>query len=295
MAIPGIDVPIINEAIRVYMDVAWGEDGKGHWPSIDFDACATAEDALTAFAPDKKAGRMRRYTLRLGNRRYPLMKLVLQELIVRDRFFFAVDTHDDLKMKESMPDYDQWLELKRFNAEVKEAVESAWKAGGVPTFSAVVAEVEEATSAGRAKTRLENAKMVLVVEDDAFIARGVSAILDGEGYRVQVVHSAEDALAWLEHRTPDLVLSDLEMPGLTGLELAARLRQDERLKALPFILATAATVDPSHFTVINAFLVKPYEQRILLKFVAEQLTEEEVDLDHEEGDAEAGEGIEPES
>ena len=55
------------------------------------------------------------------------MKLVFQELLVRDKFFFAVDTHDEMFVDSSWADFDQWIELKRENSEIKEKIEREWE------------------------------------------------------------------------------------------------------------------------------------------------------------------------
>ena len=270
MSITGIDLPTMERAIRTYLELAWKDDADAKMPPIDFSS-PTLDEVLQSWTADRGAGRMRRYTLRLGNYRYPFMKLVFQELLIRGRFFFAVDTHDEMDLKDSFADYEQWLEVKRFNARLKEAVERAWQEREVPTFAAVVAQVERETPpAPRRETKTRPA-YVLIVDDEVDIARGVDAILARSGYRTRQVHTAEDAFESIQRDRPDLVLSDLEMPGMSGLDLAAKLREDPGLESIPFILATAATIGRSHFGVIDGFLVKPYESPVLLKFVSEHL------------------------
>ncbi len=270
MSITGIDLPTMERAIRTYLELAWEGDADAKMPPIDFTS-PTLDEVLQSWTADRGAGRMRRYTLRLGNYRYPFMKLVFQELLIRGRFFFAVDTHDEMDLKDSFADYEQWLEVKRFNARLKEAVERAWQEREVPTFAAVVAQVERETPpAPRRETKTRPA-YVLIVDDEVDIARGVDAILARSGYRTRQVHTAEDAFESIQRDRPDLVLSDLEMPGMSGLDLAAKLREDPGLESIPFILATAATIGRSHFGVIDGFLVKPYESPVLLKFVSEHL------------------------
>ncbi|GAA6153686.1 response regulator transcription factor [Pseudoteredinibacter isoporae] len=69
---------------------------------------------------------------------------------------------------------------------------------------------------------------VLIVEDQALVRGAISALLQLEE-GLEVVDQAEDgvqALAMIEEKQPDLVLSDIEMPNMTGLELAEKIRQD---------------------------------------------------------------------
>ncbi len=268
MRLEEIDVPLIEQAVAIYLAHAFGDAPSKYRP--DFGSVRNIGDALELFSDEKKFGKMRKWTLRLGNRRYPFMKLVLQELLVRDRFFFAVDTHDDLDLAAGMDDFEAFVELKRNNAELKDEIEKAWRAAGIPTFSALVAEVEAETRL-HAELPQGEGRYVLVVDDDTDLGHAVSAVLTRQGYRVTAKPTAEDALLALKGPVPDLILSDLEMPGKSGIDLARAVRQDDRLKDVPFILATAAGIDATQFTVIDAWLVKPYETTVLLKFVAEAI------------------------
>ena len=285
MTIQGIDVPTMERAIRAYLELAWDDRAGAKMPPIDFAAARGPEDVLQGFQEDRRAGRMQRYTLRLGNRRYPFMKLVFQELLIRGRFFFAVDTHDEMDLKDSFPDYEQWLEVKRFNARLKEDVERTWDERGVPTFATIVAEVEREAPEPEERFEEERAPYILIVDDEVSIARGVDAILSRQGYRTRQVHTAEAALESIALQRPDLILSDWEMPGMNGLELAARLREDPELGEIPFILATAALIGPNHFNVIDGFLVKPYEAPVLLKFVSEHLRASSAEGEPDDGSA----------
>jgi len=63
---------------------------------------------------------------------------------------------------------------------------------------------------------------ILIVDDEENVCLLFKRILDKEGYEVECAASGEDALAKLEHRPFDLVITDLKMPGMDGLELLAR-------------------------------------------------------------------------
>ena len=60
---------------------------------------------------------------------------------------------------------------------------------------------------------------VLVVDDDPQIAKTVTGILAGRGYDVETASEAESAMASIAARCPALVITDLEMPGMNGIEL----------------------------------------------------------------------------
>jgi two-component system sensor histidine kinase/response regulator len=82
--------------------------------------------------------------------------------------------------------------------------------------------------------------VVLVVDDIARNVQLVGATLTREGYEVLIATSGEMALERLQARLPDLVLLDLMMPGIDGLEVCRRIKQDPRTLNLPVIFLTAA-------------------------------------------------------
>lgn len=79
---------------------------------------------------------------------------------------------------------------------------------------------------------------VLVVDDNPALSGLVSSILESE-YNLYVASNGEEALARLKSDAVDLVVSDVMMPGISGLELVERIRADEKLRHLPVILLTA--------------------------------------------------------
>jgi CheY-like chemotaxis protein len=88
--------------------------------------------------------------------------------------------------------------------------------------------------------RRETKAGVLVVDDDRDVRELLAELLAQEGYHVIMAATAEEALARLETVIPDLIVSDLMMPGMDGAELLARLGSDARYAAIPTILLTAA-------------------------------------------------------
>jgi two-component system, NtrC family, response regulator AtoC len=110
---------------------------------------------------------------------------------------------------------------------------------------------------------------LLVVEDDASVRRSLAATLAEEGFEVETAASAEQALGLVGEAAPDVVLSDVRMPGMGGLELLALLR--ERLPAVDVILMTAYEDMPTVARAMREgafdFLVKPLrlaELRVVL-------------------------------
>jgi DNA-binding NtrC family response regulator len=111
---------------------------------------------------------------------------------------------------------------------------------------------------------------ILLIEDDPGTASALQKVLRAEGYGVDVAERGDDGLAQAKSGSFDLVLTDLMLPGTSGLELAAQLRAAK--PKLPIIMMTAhGTTDTAiEATKLGAYeyLVKPFEAEDLLDVVA---------------------------
>jgi two-component system, OmpR family, response regulator MprA len=107
---------------------------------------------------------------------------------------------------------------------------------------------------------------VLVVDDDAAILRMLERTLTAEGYAVETAADGGAALAAVEREVPDLVVLDVSMPGLDGLDVCRRLRS--KGLALPILLLTARDAVTDRVTGLDAgaddYLVKPFAAEELL-------------------------------
>jgi CheY-like chemotaxis protein len=74
------------------------------------------------------------------------------------------------------------------------------------------------------------------LEDNLFL---LQTVLESEGYEVETATSGSDALAKISQVQPDLVLLDVMMPGMTGIEVTQRIRKNQNLQELPVVLITA--------------------------------------------------------
>ena len=114
---------------------------------------------------------------------------------------------------------------------------------------------------------------LLVVDDDADMLRLLSMRLSSAGYQVTAVTSAETALTQLEIEHPQLVLSDVRLPGRDGLQLFDEIRK--RHPSLPVILLTAHGTIPDAVEAtargVFTYLTKPYDGRELLDKIAQAL------------------------
>jgi diguanylate cyclase (GGDEF)-like protein len=112
------------------------------------------------------------------------------------------------------------------------------------------------------------AQRILVVDDDHDIVRFVAMNLTMEGYDVSVAHDGEEALLMIAAAKPDLVILDVMMPRLDGVEVARRLRADPMTSALPVIMLTAKglTVDKVVGLTAGAddYIVKPFDNSELV-------------------------------
>ena len=98
---------------------------------------------------------------------------------------------------------------------------------------------------------------VLIVDDDPQIVDMLRNVLEDAGFAVLTARDGEAALALLQHTPVALVLTDLMMPQLTGLQLAQQLRNDARTAAIPVVAMSAAP--PQHIPeVFAAVLAKPF-------------------------------------
>lgn len=82
---------------------------------------------------------------------------------------------------------------------------------------------------------------LLIVDDDAVNRALMAGFLKGEQYHRMFASSGEEAIAMAAQVPPDLILLDIMMPGMSGIEVAEKLKQDQRTRTIPIIMITALT------------------------------------------------------
>jgi two-component system alkaline phosphatase synthesis response regulator PhoP len=116
---------------------------------------------------------------------------------------------------------------------------------------------------------------ILAVDDDDLIRRLVQFNLQRAGYRVTPARDGLEALEQIEQERPDLVLLDVNMPRLDGIELLRRLRADPGTATLPVVMLTAKAQDEDILegkrSGADYYLTKPFSPTELLAVVQEVL------------------------
>jgi len=109
---------------------------------------------------------------------------------------------------------------------------------------------------------------VLVVDDEAAIARVVRSTLEDAGYKARHVRDADSAFAAMRERPFDLVILDIEMPGISGLSLLELMKREPPLAAIPVILLTVRSEESYKVRGLRSgaddYLTKPFSAKELL-------------------------------
>jgi len=106
---------------------------------------------------------------------------------------------------------------------------------------------------------------ILLVEDDRDLRDLYTLLLEEWGFTVTGARDGEEALARASGLTPDLIITDVTMPRMNGLELCRRLHQDERLREIPVLIHSSdSCVQPPHG---EAFLSKGSDLSRLLGLI----------------------------
>jgi DNA-binding NarL/FixJ family response regulator len=113
---------------------------------------------------------------------------------------------------------------------------------------------------------------LLVVDDDPHLLRALSMSLRVDGYTVRTARNGAEALVSLAEFTPDLVITDIRMPGMDGHQLVQQLRNSPRTNLLPIIFLTAKDDISDRVAGLKAgidyYLTKPFEAEELLAIIS---------------------------
>ncbi len=122
-------------------------------------------------------------------------------------------------------------------------------------------------------------KKILAVDDERHIVRLIQVNLERAGYQVITAFDGREALKKIEEERPDLVVLDVMMPFMDGLETLKRIRANPMTNRTPVIMLTAKAQDQDIFTGYSSgadiYLTKPFNPMELLTFVKRIFTESE--------------------
>lgn len=117
-------------------------------------------------------------------------------------------------------------------------------------------------------------KLIAIVDDDYAIRSGVSSLLRSAGFDVRLYESAEAFLAESGIPEPDVIITDIQMPGMSGLDLQNVLKA--RQPSLPLMFMTAFPEEALRIRALNdgaiCFLSKPFKANELLYWIGQALS-----------------------
>jgi two-component system cell cycle response regulator DivK len=118
-------------------------------------------------------------------------------------------------------------------------------------------------------------KRILVVEDQEDNRRIVRDLVTSVGYELVEAVTGEEGVAMAERHRPDLILMDIQLPGLDGYEATRRIKANPALRQIPIIVVTSyalsGDVVKAHEAGCDAYIAKPYSPRLLLAKIREYL------------------------
>jgi two-component system cell cycle response regulator DivK len=118
-------------------------------------------------------------------------------------------------------------------------------------------------------------KKVLIVEDNPKSMRLIKMVLGNKGYSLLEATDGEEALAVAVEGRPDLIIMDIQLPKMNGLEVTRRLRQTPGFSQVPIIALTASAMEGDRDKIIEAgcdvYVSKPIDIHQLPELVAEML------------------------
>lgn len=122
------------------------------------------------------------------------------------------------------------------------------------------------TDASDAST-LKHTPYVLVVDDSLSARRSLAQFVEDMGMNIRTARDGLEAASIIQARVPDLVLVDMEMPRMNGLELTAHIRANENTRHIPIIMITSRSSDKHKESAmqkgVNYFMVKPFDEDLL--------------------------------
>ena len=118
-------------------------------------------------------------------------------------------------------------------------------------------------------------RVVLVVDDHEDNRRILRDLLGSAGYEVVEATTGDDGVAMAKARSPDLILMDIQLPGIDGYEATRRIKADDALRRIPLIVVTSYALSGDDAKALaagaDAYVAKPFSPRAMLAKIREYL------------------------
>lgn len=132
-----------------------------------------------------------------------------------------------------------------------------------------------ASHSRRASERVLMSKRILVIEDHAENRRILRDLLISIGYEMLEATTAEAGIALADQHRPDLILMDIQLPGLDGYEATRRIKADSTLRTIPIIAVTSYALSGDDAKALeagcDAYVSKPFKPRELIAVIQRYL------------------------
>jgi CheY-like chemotaxis protein len=116
---------------------------------------------------------------------------------------------------------------------------------------------------------------ILIVDDSLSVRNTLSQLMQDSGYQAILARDGREAVIILESEKPDVVLTDLEMPRMNGLELVSYIRNSSAFRDLPTVMITSRNMakhrQQAEQSGVNRFIAKPFTDDQVLEAIDEQL------------------------
>ncbi|HYW80519.1 MAG TPA: response regulator, partial [Thermoguttaceae bacterium] len=198
----------------------------------------------------------------------PVLVLTAKELTTKDRSRLKSNNVSQLLQKGSI----NRTQLVAYVSKLFEKTATA-----VPA-SPAQSKTAESKPVKQASTRLpttSSEKTILIVEDHADNRFTLAQLLDDMGYRHVMAEDGWQAIAAAKEHQPDLILMDLQLPGLGGLDAAKQIKADAATEAIPIVAVTAKAMKGDREAILaggcDGYLPKPIDRADLLELLCRQL------------------------
>jgi CheY-like chemotaxis protein len=128
-----------------------------------------------------------------------------------------------------------------------------------------------------------NGRKVLLIEDNLMNMELATDLLEAAGFQVLKTGRADEGIAMAVAEQPDIILMDIALPGMDGLEATRRIKQDARTARIPIVALTASAMrgddDRARFAGCCGYIAKPVDTRRFAKTVVEFMEKEKAQAD----------------